>query len=70
MKDETPAWLSYADENLAVAELSLANNHLNACLHNAQHHPDTIFSVPCRMQCRIERHAKSVSVSLAVSGIV
>ncbi|RJP58547.1 MAG: HEPN domain-containing protein [Deltaproteobacteria bacterium] len=36
MKDETPAWLSYADENLDVAELSLANNHLNACLHNAQ----------------------------------
>lgn len=29
MKDETPAWLSYADENLDVAELSLANNHLN-----------------------------------------
>ena len=36
MKDETPAWLSYADENLYVAELSLVNNHLNACLHNAQ----------------------------------
>ncbi len=36
MKDETPAWLSYADENLDVAELSLANEHLNACLHNAQ----------------------------------
>lgn len=36
MKDETTAWLSYADENLDVAELSLANNHLNACLHNAQ----------------------------------
>lgn len=36
MKDEIPAWLSYADENLDVAELSLANNHLNACLHNTQ----------------------------------
>ena len=36
MKDETPVWLSYADENLAVAELSLTNDHLNACLHNAQ----------------------------------
>ena len=36
MKDETTAWLSYADENFAVAELSLANDHLNACLHNAQ----------------------------------
>jgi HEPN domain-containing protein len=36
MKDETSAWLSYADENLDVAELSLAHDHLNACLHNAQ----------------------------------
>ena len=36
MKDEIPAWLSYADENLDVAELSLANDHLNACLHNSQ----------------------------------
>jgi len=36
MKDETCAWLNYAAENLAVAELSLAHNHLNACLHNAQ----------------------------------
>ncbi|MDP1992446.1 MAG: hypothetical protein Q8K00_15675 [Syntrophales bacterium] len=34
MKDETRAWLNYAAENLAVAELSLANDHLNACLHN------------------------------------
>ncbi len=36
MKDETCAWLNYAAENLAVAELSLAHDHLNACLHNAQ----------------------------------
>ncbi len=36
MKDETRAWLNYAAENLAVAELSLAHNHLNACLHNTQ----------------------------------
>ncbi len=36
MKDDTLAWLSYADENLDVAELSLAHGHLNACLHNAQ----------------------------------
>jgi HEPN domain-containing protein len=36
MKDETNAWLNYAAENLAVAELSLAHNHLNACLYNAQ----------------------------------
>jgi HEPN domain-containing protein len=36
MKDETYAWLSYAAENLDVAELSLAHDHLNACLHNAQ----------------------------------
>jgi hypothetical protein len=67
MKDETSAWLSYADENLAVAELSLANNHLNACLHNAQHYPDTLFSVSCRMRCRIGKHVKSASVSLAGS---
>ena len=32
MKDEIPAWLSYADENLAVDELSLVNDLLNACL--------------------------------------
>jgi len=36
MKDETRAWLSYADENLDVAGLSLAHGHLNACLQNAQ----------------------------------
>src|SRR4030042_99869 len=36
MKDETRAWLNYAAENLDVAELSLAHNHLNACLQNAQ----------------------------------
>ena len=36
MKDETDAWLNYAAENLAVAELSLAHSYLNACLHNAQ----------------------------------
>ena len=36
MKDETHTWLSYADENLDVAELSLAHGHLNACLQNAQ----------------------------------
>ena len=36
MKDETCAWLNYAAENLAVAELSLAHDHLNACLHNTQ----------------------------------
>ena len=36
MKDETCAWLNYAAENLAVAELSLAHNHLNASLYNAQ----------------------------------
>jgi len=36
MKDETKSWLNYAAENLEVAELSLAHNHLNACLYNAQ----------------------------------
>jgi len=36
MKDDTLAWLSYADENFDVAKLSLAHDHLNACLHNAQ----------------------------------
>ena len=36
MKDETRAWLNYAAENLAVAELSLTHNYLNSCLHNAQ----------------------------------
>ena len=36
MKDDTLAWLAYADENRNVAELSLAHGHLNACLHNAQ----------------------------------
>jgi HEPN domain-containing protein len=36
MKDETRTWLSYADENLEVAELSFKHGHLNACLQNAQ----------------------------------
>ena len=36
MKDETMAWLSYADENLDVARLTLEHGHLNASLQNAQ----------------------------------
>jgi HEPN domain-containing protein len=36
MKDETHLWLSYADENLDVAELAFDHGHLNACLQNAQ----------------------------------
>lgn len=36
MKDETRAWLSYADENLDVARLSLEHGHLNASLQNVQ----------------------------------
>lgn len=36
MKDETLAWLDYANENLAVAELCLGHGHLNACLYNTQ----------------------------------
>jgi len=32
MKDETLIWLSYADENLDVAGLTLEHGHLNACL--------------------------------------
>lgn len=36
MKDETVTWLSYADENLEVAELSFDHGHLNACLQNVQ----------------------------------
>lgn len=36
MKNETRVWISYADENLNVSELSLEHGHLNACLQNAQ----------------------------------
>jgi HEPN domain-containing protein len=36
MNDETRLWLSYADENLEVADLALAHGHFNACLQNAQ----------------------------------
>lgn len=36
MNDETRLWLSYADENLEVADLALAHGHLNARLQNAQ----------------------------------
>jgi HEPN domain-containing protein len=36
MKDETLTWISYADENLDVAELALEHGHLNASLQNAQ----------------------------------
>jgi HEPN domain-containing protein len=34
--DETRTWISYADENLDVAELSFDHGHLNACLQNVQ----------------------------------
>ena len=36
MRDDTGTWLSYADENLDVAELAFDHGHLNACLQNAQ----------------------------------
>ncbi len=36
MKDETRGWLSYSEENFAVARLALEHGHLNACLQNAQ----------------------------------
>lgn len=36
MKDETQAWLSYADENLNVAGLALKHGYLNSCLQNIQ----------------------------------
>ena len=36
MKDETKAWLVYAAENLASAEILLEQNLLNACLQNVQ----------------------------------
>ena len=36
MKGETSSWIFYADENLAVARLSLTNGYLNACLQNVQ----------------------------------
>ena len=36
MKDETFTWLSYADENLDIAELALERGHLNSALQNSQ----------------------------------
>jgi hypothetical protein len=36
MKDETKAWLVYAAENLASAEILLEQNLLNACIQNVQ----------------------------------
>jgi HEPN domain-containing protein len=36
MKHETSIWVSYADENLNVALLTLEHGHLNACLQNTQ----------------------------------
>ena len=36
MNGETATWLCYAEENLAVARLSLEQGFLNACLQNAQ----------------------------------
>jgi HEPN domain-containing protein len=36
MKSETKAWVAYAAENLASAEILLEQNLLNACLQNVQ----------------------------------
>ncbi len=36
MRDETRAWLTYADENFEVAKLVLSHGYVNACLHNVQ----------------------------------
>ena len=43
MKDETRGWLSYSEENFAVARLSLEHGHLNACLQNAQQSVEKAF---------------------------
>jgi len=36
MKNETKAWIDYADENLKSAEVLLQNGLFNACLQNIQ----------------------------------
>jgi len=36
MKNETKAWLDYAEENLKSAEVLLQNGLFNACLQNIQ----------------------------------
>lgn len=36
MKDETLAWLTYADENFEVSILALKHGHLNSSLQNSQ----------------------------------
>ena len=36
MKNETKAWLDYADENMKSAEVLLQNGLFNACLQNIQ----------------------------------
>jgi HEPN domain-containing protein len=36
MKNETKAWIDYADENLKSAEVLLRNGLFNACLQNIQ----------------------------------
>ena len=36
MKDDTLAWLTYADENSDISKLSLKHGHLNSSLQNCQ----------------------------------
>jgi HEPN domain-containing protein len=48
MKNETRAWLDYADENIKSAEVLLQNGLFNACLQNIQQ--------------AVEKHLKSLLI--------
>ena len=64
MKDETRVWLSYADENLDVAGLSLDHGHLNACLQNAQQAVEKYLkAVVVERNLEFRRHTASASWS-------
>ena len=75
MKDETCAWLRYAEENLAVGHLSLDAGYFNAAIQNAQQavekalkarliEDDVVFPKTHRIQALkelLDRHGRDAS---------
>lgn len=73
MRDETGAWLSYADENLDIAVLALDHGHLNACLQNSQQAVEKYLKammVEYNLEFRRTHSIRELLGLLAAQGIV
>ena len=72
MKNETRAWLYYADENFDVARLSFEHGHLNASLQNAQQAVEKYLKaviIENNVEFRRTHSIRELTALLSVAGI-